>query len=226
STNADGWHADGGRWSVTNGVYRQGRRGQGFSYFGDENWSDYTLTLKARNTGGAEGFLIIFGRKNGERYWWNLGGYGNTLHEIEFNQALVGSSVRAKIERDRWYDIKVQLSGARIRCYLDGELVHDAVVPRPQKFFDVAGQGENELIVKAINLGSEAVSAKLNLGDVNLNSNTAQMTVLTSVDPADNNSLTEPTKVQPVETSVSVAGKDFSHEFPPNSLTVLRLKTR
>ena len=227
STNAAGWTTEGrGRWSVTNGVYRQGRQGQGFSYFGNEDWSDYTMTLKAKNTGGAEGFLIIFGRKNGERYWWNLGGYGNTLHEIEFNQAPVGAPVRAKIERDRWYDIKVQLSGARIRCYLDGELIHDAVVPRQQKFFAVAGQGENELILKAINLGSEPVSAKLNLAEVNLGSNRAQMTVLTSADLSDNNSLTEPAKVRPVESSVSIEGKDFRHEFPANSLTVLRLKTR
>ena len=36
------WQRDSGRWSVTNGVYRGGRQGQGFSYFGDESWTDYT----------------------------------------------------------------------------------------------------------------------------------------------------------------------------------------
>jgi alpha-L-arabinofuranosidase len=229
STNATGWTTEGrGRWAVTNGVYRQGRQGQSFSYFGDSDWSDYTLTMKAQNTGGAEGFLIIFGRKNGERYWWNVGGYGNTLHEIEFNQTPVGAPVKAQIERNRWYDIKVQLEGARIRCYLDGQLVHDAVVPRPQNFFAVAGQdaGSNDVIIKAINNGADAVSAQLKLADLNVASKEATMTVLTSGDPADNNSLDQPTKVQPVETKVSVDGKDLSHEFPPYSLTVLRLKTR
>ena len=229
STNAAGWTTEGrGRWGVTNGVYRQGRQGQSFSYFGDSDWSDYTLTMKAQNTGGAEGFLIIFGRKNGERYWWNVGGYGNTLHEIEFNQTPVGAPVKGQIERNRWYDIKVQLEGARIRCYLDGQLVHDAVVPRPQNFFAVAGQdaGSNDVIIKAINNGADAVSAQLKLADLNVASKEATMTVLTSGDPADNNSLGQPTKVQPVETKVSVDGKNFSHEFPPYSLTVLRLKTR
>jgi hypothetical protein len=38
--------------------------------------------------------------------------------------------------------------------------------------------------------------------------------------------LQNPTKVQPVETQMSIAGTDFSHEFPPYSFTVLRLKTR
>jgi alpha-L-arabinofuranosidase len=226
STNAIGWVAEGGRWSAQDGVYRQGRQGQGFSYFGNDDWSDYTLTLKARNTGGSEGFLIVFGRKNGERYWWNLGGWGNTQHGIEFNQTPVGSPVQGKIERNRWYDVKVQLSGSRIRCYLDGQLIHDAVVPLQQKFFAVAGRDAGELIIKAINLGSETLPAQLKLADFNLSSKNAQMTVLTSADPADNNALDHPTKVQPVTTYVNVDDKNFTHEFPPNSLTVLRLKTR
>ncbi len=228
STNAAGWQTDGGRWSVTNGVYRQGRNGQGFSYVGDENWSDYTMTLKARNTGGAEGFLIVFGRKNGERYWWNIGGWGNTQHGIEFNQTPVGSPVQGSIERNRWYDIKVQVTGSRIRCYMDGELVHDATVPRPQKFFAVSGRdaSSGDLIIKAINLGADAVPAQLKLADLSPVSKSARMTVLTSAEPTDNNSLQNPTKVLPVEKDVDINGKDFSHEFPPYSLTVLRLKTR
>jgi alpha-L-arabinofuranosidase len=228
STNAGGWQPEGGRWTAQNGVYRQGRTGQGFSYFGNENWSDYTMTLKARNTGGSEGFLVIFGRKNGERYWWNLGGWGNTQDAIEFNQTPVGSPVPAKIERDRWYDVKIELSGSRIRCYLDGKLIHDATVPRPQKFFAVAGPdaGSGEFIIKAINLGSDAVSAQLNLGNVHPISNKAQVTVLKSPDLADNNSLENPAKVQPTESTLSIPGNDFSHEFPPYSLTILRLKAR
>lgn len=228
STNAPGWEPGGGRWSVTNGVYRQNRTGQGFSYFGDENWSDYTLSLKAQNTGGSEGFLIIFGRKNGERYWWNVGGWGNTQHAIEFNQTPVGSPVPAHIERNRWYDVKIELSGPRIRCYLDGKLIHDATVPRPQKFFTIAGPDANsgDLIIKTINLGSDALSAQLKLNGLRLVSNSAQVTVLTSLNPTDNNSLENPLRVQPAESSFSVTGDDFVHEFPPYSLTVLRLKTR
>lgn len=227
STNAEGWQPGGGRWSVTNGVYRQSQTGQGFSYFGDEDWSDYTLSLKAQNTGGSEGFLIIFGRKNGERYWWNIGGWGNSQHAIEFNQTPVGSPVPAHIERNRWYDVKIELSGARIQCYLDGKLIHDATVPRPQKFFAVAGPDAStgDLIVKAINLGSDAVPAQLKLDGLQPISNIVQTTVLTSASPADNNSLENPMRVQPEESNLNITGNDFAHEFPPYSLTVLRLKS-
>jgi alpha-L-arabinofuranosidase len=228
STNAEGWQPGGGLWAIHDGVYRQGQRGQGFSYFGDESWSDYTLSLKAQNTGGSEGFLIIFGRKGGERYWWNIGGWGNSQHAIEYNQTPVGSPVQGRIERNRWYDVKVELSGARIRCYLDGKLVHDATVPRAQKFFAVAGPdaGSRDLIVKAINLGSDAVSAQLKLNGVHPVSSDAEMTVLTSGSPSDNNSLQNPMRVQPVESSLKIEGDDFVHEFPANSLTVLRFRAR
>jgi hypothetical protein len=80
SEDAEGWQPEGGRrrgrssWSVADGVYRQSRVGLALSYLGDENWSDYTLTLKARKLEGSEGFLIVFGRKAGDRFWWNLGG--------------------------------------------------------------------------------------------------------------------------------------------------------
>jgi len=223
----NGWETDNGRWSVEDGAYRQSRRGQGFSYFGDESWSDYTLTLKARKLSGAEGFMIVFGRKPGERYWWNLGGWGNTQHALEFNQSPVGRPVRGRIETNRWYDVKIALAGKQIRCFLDGELIHDAAAPDPQRFFVVAGpEGKTgELIVKAINTGDESISARFNLTGLNCTVPGNKLIVLKSANLSDNNTLNEPTRIVPTE-STTGSGKTLTHEFPPYSLTVLRLQTQ
>lgn len=228
SSEAKGWQRNSSQWSVTNGVYRQGREGQSFSYFGDESWSDYTLTLKARNTGGGEGFLIVFGRKGGERFWWNLGGWGNTQHAIEFNQTPVGAPAPGKIERERWYDVKIELSGDRIRCYLDGQLIHDATVPRPQKFFAVAGQEQTsgDITIKAINLGETSIPATFNLKNPDRFKSTAQVTLLTAAKLTDNNTLDDPARVTPTTSTLTNVAPRFSHEFPPRSFTLLRLKTR
>jgi alpha-L-arabinofuranosidase len=228
STEAKGWQRDSGRWSVTNGVYRQGRQGQGFSYFGDESWTDYTLTLKARNVGGSEGFLIVFGRKGGDRVWWNLGGWGNSQHALEHNQTMIGKGVPGKIERDRWYDVKVEITGARIRCTLDGKLVHDAMLPREQTLFSVAGRDtkNGDLILKAINLKNEPVSAEWNLSGFSSLGNTGELTVLTSGSLSDNNNLDQPTKVQPTTESIAIAGDALATELAPRSLSVLRIKAR
>lgn len=228
TSEAKGWQRDAGRWSVTNGVYRQSRRGQGFSYCGDKNWTDYTLTLKARNTGGDEGFLIVFGRKGGERFWWNLGGWGNTQHAIEMNQTPVGAPVPGKIERERWYEVKIEISGSRIRCWLDGKLIHDATVPITQKFYAVTGRDakSGDVVVKAINLGNEAVAGKLNFSGVGNIAATGHATVLQSASLSDNNSLEQPQRVVPLERMLNGVGSKFAHEFPARSLTVLRLKTK
>jgi len=50
--------------------------------------------------------------------------------------------------------------------------------------------------------------------------------VLAAASLTDNNSLEQPLKVQPVTSRLNAAGASFTHEFPPHSLKVLRLKAR
>ncbi|MBN2183328.1 MAG: DUF1080 domain-containing protein [Sedimentisphaerales bacterium] len=228
SKDAEKWWVDSGRWTVEDGVYRQNRRMNGLSTFGDESWSDYTLTLKARKLSGQEGFLVVFGRKGQSRYWWNLGGWGNSQHAIEYDQNPVGRRARGRIETGRWYDIKVELSGNHINCYLDGELIHEATAPKTEKFYAVAGCDESngDLLVKAINTGQESLTATVKLLGVGQIKPDATVTILTSDDLSDNNSLDEPELVVPKEIRLTNAAKEFTHEFPANSFSLLRLKTK
>lgn len=211
------WKDEGGRWSDENGVRRQNDQAVGLSYIGDENWSDYTLTLKARKIKGAEGFLIVFGRKSEEKYWWNIGGWGNAEHGIEYDRSAVGDRVAGKIAIGRWYDIKIELIGTQIRCYLDGKLIHDIAAPEQQRFIVSAGRDAKtgELIIKAINTSDEPITAKLNVAGK------GTCTVLKSTKLTDNNSMEEPEKIVPATTRVKITGM---HEFPPYSLTVLRIR--
>jgi alpha-L-arabinofuranosidase len=121
----------------------------------------------------------------------------------------------------------VELNGARIRCYLDGQLVHDATAASSQNFFVVGGTdtATGDLILKAINIGDGAVSGTFNLGGMGHVRN-GTVTVLKSASLSDNNSLDEPGKVAPVESRIAIAGQEFSNEFSPHSLSILRLKTR
>lgn len=224
----DGWQTDNGRWSVEDGAFRQGRRGQGFTYFGSEDWSDYILTLKARKLSGAEGFMIVFGRKAGERFWWNLGGWGNSQHGIEFNQTPVGRPVRGHIETNRWYDVKIELSGKQIRCFLDGKLVHDTSAAAPETFFTVAGRdtATGDVLIKAINLSATSLASLIRLDGVIPSKTGNTFTVLTADSLSDNNSLSEPRRVVPQEGGLGVSSSSFPYVFPPHSFSVLRLKTR
>lgn len=221
----DGWKREGGRWSAAGGVYRQNDEAMGLSYFGDPGWTDYTLTLKARKLRGAEGFLIAFGRKGEDKYWWNLGGWGNQEHAIEFNRNAVGPHAPGGIDMNRWYDIKIELNGSRIRCHLDGRLIHDVTAAPAQNLFATAGRDDStgDLIVKVINMSQEPATASVKLPGAKLE-NAARMTVLTSGRLSDNNSLEQPSRVRPVTTEVAIPGADFTREFPARSFSVLRLK--
>lgn len=100
----------------------------------------YTYSLCAHKTGGQESFLIGFGGTGADNYyWWNIGGWGNTQHGVEkrsgANVNLVGAAVKGTVEPNRWYEIKIEVNGSRIRCFLDDKLVHDvqaqAVAEKP-----------------------------------------------------------------------------------------------
>ncbi len=130
------------------------------------------------------------------------------------------------IETNRWYDIKVELKERKIRCYLDDKLVHEETAIGTERFFASAGQCEatGDLIVKVINTSSEDVAAVLSLHGVEDLRSKAELTVLKSDRPDDNNSLDDPTKVAPLTRTITGIDTEFTHTFSAYSLTVMRLQ--
>jgi alpha-L-arabinofuranosidase len=225
SKGSDQWKTDGGDWSVVDGAYRQGDEAVGLSYVGDENWTDCTISLKARKISGPEGFLIVFGHKGSDKYWWNVGGWGNQERAIEFNQTEVGRHVPGSVETGRWYNLKIQITGRRIQCFLDGKLIHDVAAPTSDHFFALAGRDDRngEMVLKTINVSRNSVSGRVNLSGSSRFGGKARLITLSSERLTDNNSLDQPSKVAPVESTLETAGDHFSYQFPPNSLTIVRV---
>jgi alpha-L-arabinofuranosidase len=223
----EGWSLHGGDWKVADGALRQTRRGQNIrAVAGDKGWTDYTFSLKARKLGGAEGFLILFrvGDEN-QKSWWNLGGWGNTRHAIEIGGE-IGPGVPGRIETGRWYDIRVELEGRRIRCYLDGQLMHD-VTPPPMKSLHASAtrkDASGTVILKVVNTSDRDLATEIRVQGVARLAGPASAVILTSTSPSDENSLESPTRVAPVERRVEVAGTAIRQLFPGNSVAVIRAK--
>jgi alpha-L-arabinofuranosidase len=232
-TGAKEWTPVGGEWKLVDGYLRQAAGGSNRrAVTGDSTWSDYTYTLKARKLGGAEGFLILFSVKSGEDFvWWNIGGWGNTRHAIEVGsdggKSIAGKEVTGSVETGRWYDVRVELKGQNVKCYLDGNLIHDLTYDdtAPKSLHVVAGRqiSSGDIILKIVNVSKYAVATAMKLKGVASVSPSATSVLLTSTDVRDENSLEEPRKVVPKRLSVDGISENFKYVFAPHSITVLRL---
>ncbi|MEI7902273.1 MAG: alpha-L-arabinofuranosidase C-terminal domain-containing protein, partial [bacterium] len=231
-----GWKLLGGDWKVQDGVLRQSASGNNLlATSGDPSWTDYTLTLKARKLGGAEGFLILFHVKDPQNMaHWNIGGWGNTRFAVEQKEGGVnheiGKGPDGSIEADRWYDIKVEVAGVTVSCYLDGKLVQTAKLMPPQPkagLYALGGMDEKkgQLIIKAVNPGDRPLDTVFLIqGAAGIKSN-ARVITLAGDTPTAENTLDEPTQVVPVETVFEGVGPEFKYSLKPYSLTIFRLDT-
>jgi alpha-L-arabinofuranosidase len=232
SADSKGWNllGDGADWKVQDGVLRQNAEREFIrALAGDKKWTDYTLTLKARKISGAEGFLILFRvAGNDDRTWWNIGGWGNTQDAIECGGTT--DSKPGKIESGRWYDIKLTVAGRRVKCWLDGQLIHDAEFDAGGKvnalYATAATDAQTgDVIVKVVNTQTDPLQTELNLSGATLTGK-GKATVLTSENAADENSLDNPMKVSPKTEDVNFSGTTLTRAFPGNSFTVLRLQSK
>jgi alpha-L-arabinofuranosidase len=230
SQNSDGWKllGDGANWTVQDGALRQNAEKENIrALAGDQSWTNYTLTLKARKLGGKEGFLILFHIKNDQdRVWWNIGGWGNTQDGIEMDSTL--DAKPSQVETNHWYDIKVEVSGISVRCWLDGKLIHEVLRPRQSihALYASAAVDNNsgEVILKVVNAAAEPISTRIRLNGIGNLTGVAKATVLTSGSPLDENTIDQPTQVSPKTETFDVNNSDLQRNFPGNSFTVIRLK--
>jgi alpha-L-arabinofuranosidase len=224
-----GWQLRGGDWKVQDGALRQDSRADNVrAFIGDKSWSHYTYSLKARKLDGAEGFLIpVLVQDLDAKGWWNIGGWGNSRHALELD-GVTASEVPGRIETGRWYDIRIEVTGTGLKCYLDDKLIHDARLQSVKALHASATRdlASGEVILKIVNAAADPQPAQITLKGIAKVQGPVQALVLTSASPTDENTLDNPTKVVPVAEKLTAAGDTLSHTFPGNSLTVLRLKVQ
>ncbi len=239
STN--GWDVFNGTWGVTNGAYEQTAQitdcYSTYTNNASTNWANYTITLQAMKTGGAEGFLILFNVLDDYDWtWWNIGGWSDTLDGIE---QMVGGSkttyaqVPQYIQTGVWYYVKIVVNGAEAQCYLGTNsqqaatnLVQDVTLPSATSGLLVSStyaQAPGQVVVKAVNPYSAAMTTTFDLNGVGSVAPTGTLIQLTSQNATDENSFSAPTYVFPVTNFISNAGTNFTVALPANSLSILRL---
>jgi alpha-L-arabinofuranosidase len=186
-------------------------------------------------TGGSEGFVIMFHVRGRDDYlWWNVGGWGNMRSALEKSEEghkkEFGESANVTVEPNRWYDIRIELSGTDIKCYLDDKLVTEATDPAPtplDSIYATASRVDStgEVILKVVNISGSAQKLEINLSGAKDVSAAGKVIVL-SGKPTDVNSLANPKKVYPTEQEITDAGATFTHEFAGDSVNVVKIEVK
>ena len=233
--NPDGWTslANRGTWSVADGAYVQSDAAATNTMVAaaaNITATDYDISLQATKTGGAEGFLIPFGIKDADTwYWWNLGGWNNTQGAVEKATGSADAKEQLLTRPDtvitgQTYHLTIRVRGTQVTLLRDGEVwgsFDDNRVIEPFAQVVTRDNRTGELIVKVVNAQDTPARTTIDLGRLRVRP-TARMTVLAG-DPGEQNTRSA-APIQPVTSTITGVGSRFTREFPADSVTFLRIK--
>ena len=227
STNS-GWTDGTGTWNVVGRTKRQTNTNlTNCTSINDTEitTNNYTLTLRARKNSGTEGFLVLFNYQDAKNYtWWNIGGWSNSKHGLETCRDGVKTTVTSTsgtITSGQWYQVKIEVNGAEVKCYLNDELIHSVTLPSNQAVYQSAQLDEEQgvMILKVVN--PNAVAQTLNLNLSNMTATGGTVIRMTAEKGTSENSLANPDVVKPQEEETLSSVKTL--EIPAFSLNIFRI---
>jgi len=235
SYDTEGWQLPReGRWDAKDGVLCQSDpAATAIAFIGNECWSDYVLSLKVRKLAGRGGIVIVV--RNGPqscRVQWNLGCNDNSKHTLVSwlgQQDQPVAERPGRIEEGKWYDLRIELRGPRINCYIDGQLVHSVDVPLPRYggIFASATRdtATGDVILKLVNATPDLQSVQVQLDGLGSVKAGARATLLTAEQLSDVNDFDRPDRVVPKPWPVRIDGLRFMLDLPRHSFLVIRVPT-
>lgn len=220
-----------GGWKVDNGRLTPDANRWNYVLMGDSTAHDYTLSMKIRRNKGS-GALQLRVRDNGKS------GEANDHIAVSIASGSCGfyrmagavkdtlcSPKTYSFESNRWYDVKVVCKDEAIRCYVDDALVHEVVLPPLPSLVSVATleKETNTILLKVVNTTQHAEKTELNVKGVGVK-NDAEVLELAG-DPWVRNTFDRPERIVPVSRNISFSlGGPMVYSFPPNSITIIKLK--
>ncbi|MDQ0059335.1 alpha-L-arabinofuranosidase C-terminal domain-containing protein [Paenibacillus harenae] len=211
---------------------RQEGKAKRFERLCETDWSNYTLHMSAKRTGGPRGFVVAFGQADdNNKLFWEISGWQNQDSAISSRVNGRGSCLTQSlftVETGVAYELALEVSGRKIRAFINGELMHETedrlAVIRPLYYSSSVDGATGDTIVKVVNMQGVGVSAHIELeGLPTVGRRRAESYEMSGHSLEDENSFEQPRKIAPVEREFSFDGNEFAHEFPPYSLTVFRI---
>ncbi len=230
-----------GKWKIKGGALVNTTTDMAYSntgsvaYFGDTNWTNYTMTVEATKLEGSEGFIIPFAVKGTDNnYFWNIGGWENTVSTLQKIEAgnksgqIVGTVKDVTIETGKTYEIKLVVDMARVKGYIDGELYFDidfGVKAQSKAYTVVSNDDNGDIIIKLVNVTEKASAVAVNIDNANVNS-TAVINQVAGDSLKNDNILGAQEDCIMKEFTLDGFSNQFNYTMPAYSVTSIRLKTK
>lgn len=200
----------------------------------------YTFKVQAKKLSGQEGFMAMFGYKNVDNYgWFNVGGWSNTQNNVE--QSVDGNRVplcrdkRFMVEPDRWYDLRVDVDGDSVRCYIDGM---PDLSCRTLKGSAMEGVYASTTIddaakimyVKVVNVGDGSADGVINLANCEIDTgkvDALQLIRLSAENGSEENTIANPHNIKPVNASITTGkNNEVLFDVPAYSVNIIKIKLK
>jgi alpha-L-arabinofuranosidase len=178
--------------------------------------------------------VVVHFQEPGDYTLWNVGGSDNARAALEFvrggKKESPDKAAAVTVETGRWYDVRVEVEGRKVRCFLDDKLVSEGTsqpaAPLGPVFAGASRvEATGEVVLKVVNTSPGAQKLAIDLQGIKEVEKGATAEVL-SGQPTDVNTLAESEKVAARRVAVEAAGPKFVQDFPPYSVSVIRLKAK
>lgn len=235
SGNSDNWDFPSSNWSISDGqLMQQSGSEQGkIAYCKTVLPDSYVLELDAVKKSGAEGFLVAVNLADRNNYiWWNLGGWNNGQHGLQVSSNGAKSDYDLKagaIQTGKTYRIRMEVDGTRVKCYLDGALIHDLTLPSERKVYVSSSitdfdNGNGVMYVKLVNTHNEFTPVTLNFANAKATGVSVTELGSASNSSADENTMSNPYNVFPVDSDCAgPVDNSLTFNVRPNCLAILSI---
>lgn len=222
-----------GNFKISGGMLRHEGTEMNYSdigdvaYYGTDNdMANYIYTVDAKKTAGEEGFLIPFAVQDKDNcYFWNLGGWGNTVSCLQCieNGMKTGQILKTtsafSVETDKTYHLKIVVSGTKVKCYVDDEMLidYDTAHPAEAEAYQVVSKDvDGDIIFKLVNVTEQKKTFAVKMKGVEMTDSTVLYTALTgdSMDAEKGEVTADDLKIDSTSFNLTVA---------PRSVTVIRI---
>lgn len=231
-----------GRFKVADGKLRQTNPATNstttgtVAYYGNKSWGNYTYTLEATKLSGSEGFLIPFVvQDKNEHYFWNIGGWNNTVSCLQQvsggtkSDQMAGTVKNCVIEQGKTYTLKVVVTDANVKCYIDDKLYVNYTFSTAAGYeaYQVVSTDETgDIIVKLVNVTGEDRTFAIDLANASTVQADAAVYQVKGDSLANDNILGAKEDCIMEEFTVSGFSTQFNYTVPQYSATVIRIKTK